>query len=34
MFHSVVQKHASYTGSHKRFPIYFGLYLETAGYAF
>ena len=28
-FHSVVQKHDSYAGSHKRFLIYYGLCLET-----
>ena len=33
-FYSVVQKHVSYTGSHKRFPRYYRLYLEMAGYVF
>ena len=34
IFHSVVQEHVSYTGSHKNFLIYYGLCLETAGYVF
>ena len=34
IFHSVLQKHVSYTGSHKRFLKYYGLCLETAGYVF
>ena len=32
--HSVVQKHVLYTGSHKRFLVYYGLCLVTAGYVF
>ena len=34
MFHSDVQKNVSYTRSHKRFLIYYGLSLETVGYVF
>ena len=34
IFHSVVQKHVSYTGSHKRFLIHYGLYMETVVYTF
>ena len=34
IFHSVVQKHSSWTVTHKRFLIYYGLCLETAGYVF
>ena len=34
MFHSDGQNHVSYTGSHKRFLIYYGLCLETAGNLF
>ena len=29
-----VQKHVSYTGSHKRFLIYYGICLEKAGFVF
>ena len=32
--HSDVQKHVSYTRSHKRFLIYYGLCLRTAGNVF
>ena len=31
IFHSVVQKHALCTGSHKRFLIHHGICFETAG---
>ena len=30
IFHLVVQEHVSYTGSHKRFLIYYRLYFEMA----
>ena len=32
--HSCVQKHVLYTGSHKRFFMYYRLFLETAGDVF
>ena len=34
MCHTEAQKHVSYTGSRKRILIYYGSYIEMAGYVF